>query len=89
MFLHSLYFTAASRCLQDVGTIDSEGPKTCADRKAALRRQQQVLREDIENLQARAVLQVRFSRVPLPRLLENAEARWKRGGTLRTCQRLM
>lgn len=39
--------------------IDSEGPNKCADRKAALRRQQQMLREDIENLEARAALQVR------------------------------
>ena len=40
--------------------IDSEGPKTKAERKAALRRQQQVLREDIENLHSRAIRQVRF-----------------------------
>lgn len=38
--------------------IDSETPKTSAERKAALRRQQALLREDIENLNARAVLQV-------------------------------
>ena len=43
---------------EDIGMIDSEGPNKCADRKAALRRQQQILREDIENLEARAVLQV-------------------------------
>lgn len=38
--------------------IDSETPKTSAERKAALRRQQALLREDIENLNARAVHQV-------------------------------
>eukprot|EP00752_Nemacystus_decipiens_P011440 g10160.t1 len=42
---------------EDIGMIDSEGPNKCADRKAALRRQQQILREDIENLEARAVQQ--------------------------------
>lgn len=44
--------------VQDVGMIDSESPRTAAERKAALRRQQQLLREDIENLHSRALLQV-------------------------------
>lgn len=44
---------------QDVAAIDSERPRTRAERKAALRRQHQLLREDIENLHARAVLQVK------------------------------
>lgn len=48
--------------LQDVGTIDSETSNKRADRKAALRRQQHLLREDIENLHARALQQVLFDK---------------------------
>lgn len=53
-----LHHGSFARGAQDVGMIDSEAPKKRADRKAALRRQHRILREDIENLQARAVQQV-------------------------------
>lgn len=49
--------------VQDVAEIDSEMPRTAAERKAAIRRQHQLLREDIENLNARALLQVQNKRL--------------------------